>query len=165
MFKYKICKFCFSYLLNNEHLIGWKCCPNCDFRIKLEDPLISLKELNKHNYPTTPEIDANLAILLEKANVIRAAYGKPMTISSGLRDTAQQQALIAAGKSNAPKSHHLTGEACDILDVDGSLKEWVKNNIQLFEDTGLWMEDFSATPTWIHVQIVPPKSKHRFFIP
>jgi uncharacterized protein YcbK (DUF882 family) len=127
--------------------------------------MISLSELNPHQYKTTPEIDANLNILLEKANIIRSAYGKPMTISSGLRDAAQQQRLISEGKSNAPKSHHLTGEAADILDQDGSLKIWVKDNIKLFEDTGLWMEDFAHTPTWVHMQIVPPRSGNRFFIP
>ena len=127
--------------------------------------MISLSELNQHQYKTTPEIDANLNTLLEKLNVIRQAYGKPMTVSSGLRDATQQQQLIAAGKSNAPKSHHLTGEAADILDQDGALKIWVKDNIKLIEDTGLWMEDFAHTPTWVHFQIVPPKSGHRFFIP
>jgi hypothetical protein len=33
------------------------------------------------------------------------------------------------------------------------------------EEAGLWMEDFSATKTWLHVQITPPASGNRFFKP
>lgn len=127
--------------------------------------MISLLELNSHGYPTTKDMDANLAQLLEKVNRVRAAYGIPMTVTSGLRSENQQQALIASGKSSAPKSHHLTGEAADILDQGGRLKKWVLQNVALIEDIGLWMEDFTHTPSWVHFQIVPPRSGNRFFIP
>lgn len=126
---------------------------------------IKLEELNKHNYPTTPEIDANLQILLERINAVRDAYGKPMVVTSGLRSQDQQQELIAQGKSNAPKSKHLTGQACDILDSDGALREWVLNNMSSMETTGFWFEDFGSTPNWVHFQIVPPASGKRIFIP
>ena len=127
--------------------------------------MITLKELNIHNYPTTPEIDANLQMLLEKINKVRTAYAIPMIVTSGLRSKVQQQDLIAQGKSNAPKSRHLTGEACDILDSDKALQKWCLENINLLEEFGLWCEDFSATPNWAHFQIVPPRSGNRFFIP
>lgn len=125
--------------------------------------MISLKELNPHNYPTTPEIDANLLVLLDKINRIRTAYGIPMIVTSGLRDQAQQQQLIAEGKSNAPKSHHLTGEAVDIYDPDGLLCDWVHNNKAILENVGLWCE--TRQGAWVHFQIVPPKSGSRFFNP
>jgi LAS superfamily LD-carboxypeptidase LdcB len=127
--------------------------------------MISLLELNSHGYPTSKEIDKNLATLLERLNRVREAYGIPMTVTSGLRSDAQQAALIAGGKSNAPKSHHLTGEAADILDHSGKLKAWVEANLGLIEEIGLWMEDFAHTPSWCHFQIVPPHSGKRFFIP
>lgn len=127
--------------------------------------MISLKELNPHNYPTNDEIDNNLEMLLERLNVIRAAWGSPMTITSGLRSQAQQEGLIVAGKSNAHKSKHLIGAAADILDQDGSLKRWVKDNEVLFEQVGLWVEDFAYTSGWIHFQIFAPMSGKRFFIP
>ena len=57
--------------------------------------MISLLELNSHGYPTTPEIDKNLATLLERLNKVREGYGIPMTVTSGLRSDAQQAALIA----------------------------------------------------------------------
>jgi hypothetical protein len=127
--------------------------------------VISLQELNSHGFPTTPEIESNLALLLEKINKVREAYGIQMIVTSGLRSQTFQQTLIAAGKSNAPKSHHLTGEACDILDQSGKLKEWVKQNLPLMEELGFWFEDFEHTPNWVHFQIVPPHSGNRFFIP
>lgn len=127
--------------------------------------MISLAELNKHGYPTTPEIDGNLQILLSRLNQVREKYGIPMIVTSGLRSNEQQQKLIALGKSNAPKSHHLTGEAADIFDRDGSLKGWVKDNLAFIEEVGLWMEDFAFTKDWVHFQIVPPHSGNRFFIP
>lgn len=125
--------------------------------------MISLSELNPHKYPTNPEIDANLQTLLERLNVLRKSYGKPMTISSGLRSEAQQEALIAAGKSNAPKSKHLIGAAADIADGSGEFYDWCKTNEELLEQTGLWCEERQGG--WQHLQILPPKSGKRWFFP
>lgn len=127
--------------------------------------MISLKELNPHSYPTNDEIDTNLLILLEKINKVRTAWGKPMIVTSGLRDQRQQDALIAAGKSTASKSKHLLGQACDISDPDGSLAQWTHDNEELMIEIGLWMENTDYTKNWVHYQIVSPKSGNRFFIP
>lgn len=127
--------------------------------------MIELKELNAHSYPTTPEIDANLADLLVKLNKIRTAWAKPMIVTSGLRSQAQQDGLIADGKSNAPHSKHLTGQAADIYDPNGDLKSWIMANISLIEEIGFWFEAFDSTPTWVHFQVLPPASGNRFFIP
>lgn len=158
-----ICKICMAYMQLHETMVGFLKCPTCAFTKKAKKSMIVLKELNPHSYPTTPEIDANLLIVLEKMNKIRTAYGKIMVVTSGLRDTVQQNTLIAAGKSNAPKSHHLTGEACDILDTDGELHKWCKDNEKILEDIGLWMEERQGV--WQHFQIVAPKSGHRWFQP
>lgn len=125
--------------------------------------MITAAELNPHNYDTTPEIDANLAELLKRINVVRKAYAKPMVVTSGLRSQQQQQDLIAAGKSNAPKSNHLTGKAVDILDKDGQLHQWCKDSTDLLAKIGLWMEERQGP--WQHFQSCPPKSKKRWFNP
>lgn len=127
--------------------------------------MISLSELNSHNYPTDDTIDANLQILLEKMNKVRSAYNIPMIVTSGLRSQEQQDGLIAAGKSNAPHSKHLTGQACDIADADRNLTQWVQDNMDLMIEIGLWFEDFNSTPTWVHFQVVSPASGKRVFIP
>lgn len=125
--------------------------------------MISLKELNINNYPTTPEIDANLETLLTRLNCVRMAYGKPMSITSGLRSIERQNALIEAGKSNAVHSKHLIGAAADIFDPDGSFYDWCKDNETLLEKTGLWCEERQGP--WQHLQIFPPASGHRWFSP
>ena len=126
---------------------------------------ISLAELNPHGYPTDPEIDKNLMILLDRINQVRNVYGSPMTVTSGLRSDDQQKALIAVGKSTATKSNHLTGSAVDILDENRNLTAWVKANMSLMEQIGMWFEDFDHTPCCVHFQILPPKSGNRVFIP
>lgn len=127
--------------------------------------MISLKELNPHEYPTTPIIDKNLATLLERMNEIRGAYGKPMIITSGLRSDEQQAGLIAQGKSNAKHSKHCAGLACDVLDEHGELKKFCLDNVKVLERIGLWCEDFAFTKNWVHFQCTPPMSGKRFFIP
>ena len=125
--------------------------------------MITLSELNPRKFPTTPSITANLDVLLERINIIRSAYNKPMKVTSGLRDQGMQNALIAAGRSNAPHSHHLLGEAVDIADSDCSLYNWCRTNEKTLEEAKLWIE--TRQGGWVHFQSVPPKSGSRFFIP
>lgn len=125
--------------------------------------MINLKELNSHNYLTTPEIDSNLGILLSRINLIRAAWGKPMIVTSGLRSEADQLHLINIGKSIATRSHHLVGAAVDIADKDGSLQKWLEADATILETAQLWCE--SGTSGWVHFQICAPKSGKRWFYP
>jgi hypothetical protein len=122
---------------------------------------ITAKELNPHGYKPSPEVEKNLAILLDRMNSVRSAYGKPMIITSGLRSEADQARI----NPSASKSKHLTGQACDVQDTDGKLAEWIKANMKLMEAIGLWFEDFDHTHGWCHCQIVPPKSGKRVFTP
>lgn len=115
------------------------------------------------------DVQNNLQELLVKVNKVRSAYGKPMIVTSGLR-TVKHHLEIYEKKGVYPphvpmKSNHLSGRAVDFADADGKLKAWVKQNVKLMEEIGLWMEDFSATKTWCHFQINPPKSGNRFFMP
>lgn len=127
--------------------------------------MIKLEELNKRNYPVDDITLSNLRTLCERLNIIRKAYGKPMVITSGLRSEKQQQELIKAGKSNAPKSKHVQGLAADIADPDGSLGKWILENVKLLEKANLWCEHPDYTPGWLHMQASPPRSGNRFFKP
>jgi len=127
--------------------------------------MIVLKELNPHKYPTTPVIDKNLGILLERMNELRAIWAKPMIVTSGLRSDAQQAELIAQGKTKAKLSLHLSGSACDIADKGGSLGKWCLENEATLARIGLWCEHPSATVGWMHFQISPPMSGKRFYMP
>lgn len=121
--------------------------------------MISLEELNPHRYPTSEPIAANLLILLDRINEIRAAWGRPMTVTSGLRTLADQMRI----NPKAPMSHHLTGEAADVLDDGLEITAWLKANPDLLKNAQLWCEDGNLN--WCHFQIVPPKSGKRWFLP
>lgn len=123
--------------------------------------MITLKELNPKGYTTTEEQAKNLAVLLERINKVRAAYAKPMYITSGLRSEADQTRI----NPKAPKSKHLIGAACDVRDTDGSLWKWCQANEPLLVEIELWLEHGDYTKGWVHFQIYPPKSNNRFFIP
>ena len=124
-----------------------------------------MKELNKKEIKVSNIIESNLLTLQNRLNKLRAAWGKPMIVSSGLRCEEQQKNLIKSGKSTATKSRHLIGCAADIADADGELKEWLKANPWVLETCELWCEHWESTPTWVHFQIVPPASGSRWFKP
>ncbi len=116
------------------------------------------------------EVRANLAVLLHRVNKVRAAYAKPMTVTSGLRTWAQHLQIYkkklgdAYAESKVPKaSKHLIGAAVDISDPKRLLQKWCIDNVKTLEDAGLWCEAFEDTPTWVHFQCQPPKSGKRFF--
>jgi len=114
------------------------------------------------------DIQENLKILLERANKIRSAWGKPMTITSGLR-TMKDHLRIYKEKgitdtSKIPmKSKHLYGKALDIFDPGLVLTKWLKANPKILEEAGLWCEEGNSN--WVHIQIEPPKSGNRWFLP
>lgn len=118
----------------------------------------------------TAKVQENIELLLLKLNKLRAAYGKPLTITSGFRTMEHHLEIYAAkgitDKKKIPmKSRHLTGQAVDISDVGEFFKNWILTNMEFVEQLGLYFEDFAATPTWVHIQIVPPASGNRFFKP
>lgn len=121
--------------------------------------MITAHELNPHGYVPTDEQSQNLAELLKRINEVRTAYGKPLTVTSGLRSASDQQRI----NPGAPRSYHLLGAAADISDPDGALYAWCKANEPLLERVGLWLEERQGA--WQHFQIYPPRSGHRWFLP
>jgi hypothetical protein len=109
------------------------------------------------------EIQKNLQILLQRINIVRSAYGKPMKVNDGYRRPQD------APKGGSPTSWHYKGAAIDIDDNDsGDFAKWVINNLEIIKDAGLWIEDIRWTNgcgSWVHFQIYPPKSNKRVFIP
>lgn len=108
----------------------------------------------------------NAAELLGRANLLLAWAARDnvraTTVASGWRPPAINDATANA----AAKSRHLTGEAIDLRD-NGTrdLARWCLKNIDALEEIGLWMEDPQWTPTWVHLQIVPPGSHRRVYCP
>lgn len=115
----------------------------------------------------------NVAHLLGRTNLLLSwAYAEGIRpaldartgthIASGWRPPAINDATSNA----AAKSRHITGEAVDLRD-NGTrdLARWCLRNLDALEEIGLWMEDPQWTPTWVHLQIVPPGSRRRVYIP
>lgn len=123
--------------------------------------MISMKELNPHSLITNAEEQANLEILLERLNKVRALYGKSMTVTSGIRSMVEQMRI----NPKAPNSKHIHGQAADIYDPNQELQTWCYDNVEHLEEIGLWCEAFKATPNWVHFQITSPHSGLRFFNP
>lgn len=133
--------------------------------IKMEE---LLKGVKLDSLPA--EHQANLLKLLEKMNIIRQKYGKPMTVSSAYRSKEDHLRIYRekgiTDESKIPmKSNHLSGLACDISDPNQELQKWTKANVKLMEELGFYMEDYSATKNWVHYQLVKPRSGNRFFKP
>ena len=111
----------------------------------------------------TDEIRANAQVTVDRVNELLARAGRSSIdrLSSGFRPKAINDATSNAAKG----SKHLTAEAADIPDADRLLAGWCMDNLDVLREIGLWAEDPRWTPTWLHVQIVPPKSGKHVFIP
>lgn len=83
-------------------------------------------------------------------------------VASGWRPRAVNEATSNAAKS----STHIVGLAVDLRDTpDRDLARWCCRNLGELEELGLYMEDPQWTPTWVHLQIVPPHSGRRVYVP
>ena len=122
----------------------------------------------------TPEVTENAHFLVERVNLVlaRAALehvfpaadlrtGHP--IASGWRPKAVNNAGGTANRT----SKHIIGCAIDLRDrlPDRPLARWCLRNRHVLEEAGLWMPDPRWTPSWIHLQSVPPASGERIYLP
>lgn len=114
-----------------------------------------------HAAELTDEMRSNAASTVDRVNQLLEAFGEDRRVNSGWRPAA----INAAVPNAKPKSKHLTCQACDLSDATGSLDAWCMNNLEALERIGLWLEHPGSTPNWCHVQIVPPRSGLRVFIP
>ena len=111
------------------------------------------------------EIQDNLTAFLVKMNLVRAKYGKKLHATSGLRTLEHHLDIYrakakAAGvpfdESKVPmNSKHLYGWAVDLTPDEENVedfKQWCIDNDDFLRETGIWMEAFHSTPTWVHMQ-------------
>lgn len=108
----------------------------------------------------SPAMSGNAHALVSRVNALLAAYSGIVAVSSGYRPPDVNRAV-----GGAALSWHQQCAAVDLVDVDGKLWAYCLNNLELCADLGLWLEDKRWTPTWIHLQIYPPKSGNRIFVP
>lgn len=109
----------------------------------------------------TAEMRSNAADMVAKANMLLDNFGCTRACNSGFRPRSINENIPGAAKG----SLHMTCNAIDIEDRDGELDKFCMANLDLLASIGLWLEHPEATPTWCHVQRLPPKSGKRVFIP
>lgn len=105
-------------------------------------------------YPLSLDQQKNLDRLLVAVNIVRAAYGKPLHVTSGYRPGKYN---VAAGGAKA--SCHLTCEAVDFEDRSRDFTKWCISHLEILEKAGLWMESPLDTATWVHLQTRPVKNR------
>ena len=114
-------------------------------------------------YPAelTPALQANAGVIVERANALLARAACSCEVSSGWRPPAVNAGVAGASRT----SKHLSCQAIDLEDEDGSLDAWCLAHLEVLEELGLWLEAPEATPGWCHLQTVPPRSGNRVFEP
>lgn len=114
----------------------------------------------------TPEMKADMEDLLEKVNRLLADFYQrnPMAKKRGINSGYRSPAINAA-VGGSKKSNHMICQAVDIEDGDGELGKWLTRQPEKLSEFDLYMEAKSATPSWTHLQLQPPKSKRRIFLP
>lgn len=109
----------------------------------------------------TKEVLNNASDLIVRVNAVLSLFGYKRGVNSGWRPLSVQMEV----NPRAPNSKHITGNAIDLEDKDGKLKEWCVFHQDILEKYGLYMEHPESTPTWVHLQNIPPKSGKRIFRP
>lgn len=117
--------------------------------------------LCRYDYRDVPaDVYANLMDLRDCLNVLGQHFLPPRVLTCAYRNL-EHNARVGGAK----RSTHLTGNACDIADADGKLKAFLRANPTELIRARLWAEDYAHTPTWVHLQRVPPRSGVRVFKP
>ena len=114
-----------------------------------------------HATELSANLRANAALTVARANAMLERAGFAGSVNSGWRPHAINATLPSA----SIRSKHLTCQAIDLGDAKDALDAWCLDNLRVLEDLGLWLEHPKATPGWCHVQIVPPRSGRRVFMP
>ena len=109
----------------------------------------------------TTDLRINAQETVIRINTLLGYFGESREIVSGWRPPA----INATTKGAAPKSKHMTCQACDVRDDEGDLDAWCMDHLEILEKVGLWMEHPACTKNWTHLQTIAPRSWKRIFYP
>lgn len=113
----------------------------------------------------TPELLTNLQKTADIINEFLIHVGvreDQVKLTSGWRPLAVNEATA----NSAKKSNHILGLAVDLKDPFNNLfNAFMKEeNLSKAKELGLYFENPRHTSTWVHIQIVAPKSGNRVFL-
>lgn len=116
----------------------------------------------------SPEVHENIEKLVERVNIFFEDFKWPKELPRIVNDGFRRPQDVPKG--GAVKGAHLEGLAIDLDDNEsGIVWKYVWENRELLKDLGIWVEHpcwtHNSGGTWIHMQVVAPKSGNRFFIP
>lgn len=120
-----------------------------------------------HEAELTDEMRDDAHTLCDRVNLMLNEFGEDRGLRSGWRPQSVNDATPNAARG----SKHITCQAVDVEDNDGLLKEWAlqrdkaTGTYPVLEKYELWAEFGEATPSWLHVQIIPPGSGKRVYAP
>ncbi|MBO7510245.1 MAG: peptidase M15 [Bacteroidales bacterium] len=107
------------------------------------------KKKNIENFPTFEAVDNLNELVVTILDPLRAAYGMPITVSSGYRCEELNRAV-----KGVSSSVHMKGLACDLV-VGGSFNkfkdfvvDWVKKNNIKFDQI---LIESSGGSKWLHI--------------
>lgn len=120
---------------------------------------MTLRDLNPNLRVVTQEQERNLIELCRRVSLLEELMEREFTVNSGFR-TAMDQLRINV---RAPKSAHLSGQAVDLSDKDGSIYDFLINNPDMLIKLDFYVEQKTYSPQWIHLQTRP--TVNRFFKP
>ncbi len=101
---------------------------------------------------------SNMNTLIPRVNQFLEKFEEKRAVNSGYRSPE-----INKSAGGSKKSNHLICAAIDLEDKDSKLYNFARANEALMKKLGLWAEERQGG--WLHLQIFPPKSDKRFFMP
>lgn len=113
--------------------------------------------------PIDDEQRTNALHLLSRVNELLKQFYEETGAQARVITSGYRPAAINAKAGGAKKSKHMLCAAVDLSDADRKLAHWL--TVDILDKYDLHMESATATPTWIHLQIFPPKSGKRIFFP
>lgn len=121
-----------------------------------------LKQWELYVHPTTVQAEniRKTAFIMER---IRSIFGRPLTITSGLRPEQYNRKI-----KGAPNSAHVQGLACDFVvkDLEGIVGcEHARVLIKPYLDVWSFRMEDKADAGWIHIDLREPGKTGRFFKP
>lgn len=103
----------------------------------------------------------NAADTAERVSKLLGALGiSAVTVSSGFRTSSSN-----AATSGAKRSAHMSGEAVDLVDTDGSLGRLCLSRVDLLHLYDVYIENPQFTNGWLHIQKRAIPSGNRVFLP
>jgi uncharacterized protein YcbK (DUF882 family) len=119
-----------------------------------------LKEFKSNDgAPFTPEVYQNLTLLAKNLQVLREYVQKPITITSGYRSPAYNNALAKKGTGAVKNSFHTKGMAAD-MQIKGMSPSQVANTIEKLINAGKMQQGgLGRYPNFTHYDIRGTKQR------